>query len=116
MTDWTRHVVLITSGDGKRHGSGFVARRAGAVAHVVTCAHVVSDLGDAALEANGRPAKVLWDGTKDGIDLAVLAAEGLTEEPLTLTRRAASGEAGAGSGLRSRSAPSGGPHPRRCGG
>ncbi len=93
MTDWTRHVVLITSGDGKRHGSGFVARRAGVVAHVVTCAHVVSDLGDAALEANGRPAKVLWDGTKDGIDLAVLAAEGLTEEPLTLTRRAAPGDA-----------------------
>lgn len=93
MTDWTRHVVLITSGDGKRHGSGFVARRAGAVAHVVTCAHVVSDLGDAALEANGRPAKVLWDGTKEGIDLAVLAAEGLTEEPLTLTRRAAPGDA-----------------------
>ena len=24
MTDWTRHVVLITSGVGKRHGSGFV--------------------------------------------------------------------------------------------
>lgn len=93
MTDWTRHVVLITSGDGKRHGSGFVVRRAGAVAHVVTCAHVVSDLGDAALEANGLPAKVLWDGTRDGIDLAVLAAEGLTEEPLTLTRRAAPGDA-----------------------
>jgi len=93
VTDWTRHVVLITSGDGKRHGSGFVARRAGAVAHVVTCAHVVSDLGDAALEANGRPAKVLWDGTKDGIDLAVLAAEDLTEEPLTLTRRAGPGDA-----------------------
>ncbi len=92
MTDWTRHVVLITSADGKRHGSGFVARRAGVVAHVVTCAHVVGDLGDGLL-ANGRPAKVLWDGTKDGIDLAVLAADGLTEEPLTLTRGAAVGDA-----------------------
>ncbi len=92
MTDWTSHVVLITSADGKRHGSGFVARRAGAMAHVVTCAHVVNDLGPDGLEANGRPAKVLWDGTKDGIDLAVIAAEGLTEEALTLTRQAAVGD------------------------
>jgi|JI10StandDraft_1071094.scaffolds.fasta_scaffold68928_3 hypothetical protein len=92
MTDWTRHVVLLSSANGKAHGSGFVVRRAGAVAHVVTCAHVVADLGDG-LEANGRPAKVLWDGTKSGIDLAVIAAEGLTEEPLTLSRRAAVGDA-----------------------
>lgn len=92
MSDWTRHVVLLTSADGKTHGSGFVVRRAGAVSHVVTCAHVVDDLG-AGLEANGRPAKVLWNGTAEGIDLAVVAAEGLTEEPLTLTRRAGPGDA-----------------------
>jgi len=90
--DWTRNVVLITGPDGRSHGSGFVARRAGVVSHVVTCAHVVSDLGGTGLEANGRPAKVLWDGTADGIDLAVLAAEGLTEEAQTLTRGAAVGD------------------------
>lgn len=91
--DWTRNVVLITGADGKGHGSGFVARRAGVVAHVVTCAHVVTDLGPDGLLANGRPAKVLYDGTGDGIDLAVVAAEGLTEEAQTLTRGAHVGDA-----------------------
>lgn len=88
--DWTRHVVLITGPDGKGHGSGFVVRRAGAVSHVVTCAHVVADLGTPLV--NGRAAKILWDGTPEGIDLAALAVEGLTEEALSLTRVARVGD------------------------
>lgn len=92
VNEWTRNVVLITGPDGKAHGSGFVVRRAGALSHVVTCAHVVSDLGGKELQANGRPATVLYDGTADGIDLAALAVEGLTEEVQTLTRGAQVGD------------------------
>jgi hypothetical protein len=86
-------VVLITSRDpqNRRFGTGFVIRRSRSAVHVLTCAHVVADVGGAdQVEADGIAARVttLHDSqgySSQGLDLAVLELEGLWQRsPLML--------------------------------
>lgn len=70
------------TGESAGHGTGFVVRRpsGSASALVVTCAHVVADLGPT-LRVNGRPASITYDGTSHGVDLAVLEIDDVGETP-----------------------------------
>lgn len=78
-------VVLITSRDrdnNNRFGSGFVLRQSGGLAHVLTCLHVVRDVGGAEqILVDGLPATVVASGEAQGLDLAVLRVEGLWNKP-----------------------------------
>jgi hypothetical protein len=76
-----KSVILITSSDLKRRdfGTGFVIHRDEQAAYVLTCAHVVRDVGGSEqVRADGIPATVIALGEDDGFDLAVLRVE----EPL----------------------------------
>ncbi|NEO74423.1 trypsin-like peptidase domain-containing protein [Moorena sp. SIO3H5] len=79
-------VILITSSDSSRNrnfGTGFVIHRDTNHTYLLTCAHVVNDVGGAeTIRANGLPATVIASGDDKGFDLAVLTVEGLWDKPL----------------------------------
>lgn len=81
-------IVLISSQDekNKRFGTGFIIRQSGSRTHVLTCAHVVEDLGGCTrVNIDGMPASVVAIGEVDCLDLAVLQADGLRQKrPLRL--------------------------------
>ncbi len=88
-------VVLIKSSDpgNPRFGTGFVIHRDDAATYVLTCAHVVNDVGgDGKILADNHAAAVAASGDSKGIDLAVLCAEKFTDRPLLHLRNA--GETG----------------------
>jgi hypothetical protein len=88
-------IILITSRDStyKNFGTGFVIYREQQVTYVLTCAHVVRDVGGQEnVIADGIPAQVIALGENDGFDLAVLEVEGLSEKQQLSLR--ASGEKG----------------------
>lgn len=89
-------VVLITSkdSDNPRFGTGFVVRRAGDMAYVVTCAHVVRDVGAETIWANGIAGVAIASGDELGLDLAVLKVEGLTNNSASAFELHDSGAAG----------------------
>ena len=75
-------VVLITSRDDKinRFGTGFVMRQVRGMTYVLTCAHVVEDVGGAdKVKADGVDASVVISGKEIGVDLAVLKVDGLSQ-------------------------------------
>jgi|GEM_PF-3597393 len=87
MPDIFDSIVLITSADtsNKKFGSGFAIRREQDMTWIVTCAHVVEDVGGAGcIQIDGRPAEILACGKSDEIDLAVLRVAGLGSLPLAL--------------------------------
>ncbi len=88
-------IVRVTSASASTvaFGTAFVVHRDGRVAYLVTCAHVVEDVGgEALIHAGGMPANVVAAGSVNGLDLAVLCSQGLTDRsPLSLV---ATGEAG----------------------
>lgn len=82
-------IVLITSSEPNRSrdfGTGFIIHRDEQAVYLLTCAHVVRDVGGAEkVMAGGLPATVIASGEKEGFDLAVLQVEGLWDKPrLTL--------------------------------
>ncbi len=88
MSDLENAVVLISSADtesrnSKNIGTGFVIHRDNKSTYVLTCAHVVEDVGgkDKVLAA-GIPAEMVALGEKDGFDLAVLKVAGLPDKPI----------------------------------
>ena len=87
-------IVLITSSAEKnsRFGTGFVIHRAGDAAYLVTCAHVVNDVGSAAVLVNGQPAEVVT--FDEGFDVAVLrmAASAGLPSALLLSASASAGQ------------------------
>lgn len=77
-------IALITSHapDNSRFGTGFVFRQRQDAAYVLTCAHVVRDVGgDQQVMVDGMAATVVSSGEADGIDLAVLRVEGVWGKP-----------------------------------
>lgn len=77
-------VILITSSapNNSRFGTGFVIYRDEQATYLLTCAHVVRDVGGLdQVEADGRRATVIASGEADGIDLSVLRVEGLFDKP-----------------------------------
>ena len=72
-------IVLITSGDPEnlRFGTGFITRRTGDTAYVVTCAHVIRDVGTETVQVNATAGEVIATGEHLKLDLAVVKVEGL---------------------------------------
>ena len=87
--DPRQSIVQITSSiaDNRNFGTGFVIYRVEAETFVVTCAHVVRDVGGReCIQVAGLPASVIAEGEPDGIDIAVLKVAGLVNLiPLALS-------------------------------
>ncbi len=78
-------VVLITSRLDKKDefGTGFVVLRQGGYAYVVTCAHVITDVGGAdQVMVSHLPAEVAYSGMNDGLDLAILLVANPIDGPV----------------------------------
>ncbi|MEO0885220.1 MAG: trypsin-like peptidase domain-containing protein [Cyanobacteria bacterium J06648_10] len=78
----TKSVVLITSDADKndRFGTGFVIRRTGVFTYVITCDHVIQEVGTDSICINGLPGILVVTGEHLGLDLAVVKVEGLTDD------------------------------------
>ena len=78
-------VVRITSADpdNSRFGTAFVIANREGTCYLLTCAHVVRDVGgpDKALAA-GIQTQIIVAGDEVGADLAVLAVQGLLDLPI----------------------------------
>jgi hypothetical protein len=78
-------IVLITSSESSRSrdfGTGFVIHKEARAVYLLTCAHVVRDVGGSEkVIAGGIPATVIASGEKQGFDLAVLQVEELWDKP-----------------------------------
>lgn len=77
-TDDRDAIILITSSDPEcsRFGTGFVIHQNDKITYLLTCAHVVRDVGGQnKVKANGHQANLEALGDTHGCDLAVLAVE-----------------------------------------
>lgn len=84
--DWTKVVYRIEGADDEHRGqgTGFACAREGGAVFVVTCWHVVRQIGPAHLHIQGLPCELVSEEGDDDLDLAVLRVPGLScEEPLT---------------------------------
>jgi hypothetical protein len=76
--DLKKSVVLITGSDpeNKHFGTGFIIHQEGSITYLLTCAHVVSDVGgQEAVKAGGHSATVIASDSDNGFDLVVLRVE-----------------------------------------
>ncbi|MEL6159902.1 MAG: serine protease [Cyanobacteria bacterium J06627_32] len=88
-------IASITSADdnNKNLGTGFVVYKDTAAAYVLTCAHVVRELGgEGKVEVDKHPSTVLALNEAQGLDIALLKVEDLSKEPLVLSEMAQSGK------------------------
>jgi hypothetical protein len=77
-------VILITSSDSTRKdfGTGFVIHQDQQATYVLTCAHVVRDVGgEENLRIGSNLVELIALGEDDGFDLAILKVKGLLEKP-----------------------------------
>jgi len=73
LPDLCDAVAWISGSASSRFGTGFVIRQDGTGTYVVTCAHVIDDIGGAdAVKVDDLKAEVLALDGVDGFDLAVL--------------------------------------------
>jgi|GEM_PF-3432206 len=89
MENWRKSVVLITSQDTERQengmfGTGFVIHQEQSITYILTCAHVVEDVGGKEeVVVAGKKAIVKTLGDSQGCDLALLTVkEGLSDLPI----------------------------------
>ncbi|WP_089727091.1 S1 family peptidase [Candidatus Thiosymbion oneisti] len=86
--DWWTDVVFRITGPDAEHrgqGTGFACAREGDAVFVVTCWHVVREIGPERLSINGLPCELVSKEGDDNLDLAVLKVPDLARgEPLTL--------------------------------
>ncbi|MEI6775633.1 MAG: trypsin-like peptidase domain-containing protein [Chloroflexales bacterium] len=79
-------VVLVTSRTSPRFGTGFIVHHDSQGTFVLTCAHVIEDVGgEAGAVVNHRPdlpVSLIASGLGSGIDLAVILARGLADRPV----------------------------------
>ena len=84
-SDISDSIVLITGRDSDRSrnfGTGFAIAQDDKTIYLLTCAHVVRDVGGREqVLADGIPATVIAAGDEVGFDLAVLRVEGLWDKP-----------------------------------
>lgn len=71
---WHDSVLRITSSkpDNKKFGTGFVVYVDDNSTFVLTCSHVVKDVGDKYVLVAGQPADVIGTGQDDVVDIAIL--------------------------------------------
>ena len=77
--------ILITSKNpnNRRFGTGFIVCHSEQKSYLVTCAHVISDVGgEELIEADGQPARIVGIGSDDGLDLAVIEVDELLGKPV----------------------------------
>lgn len=83
--NWSDSVILIASSNASTNesfGTGFVIDKDEQITYLLTCAHVVKDVGGPEqVKANGLPATLIVSGENNGFDLAVLRVEGLLDKP-----------------------------------
>lgn len=78
-------VVLITGTAGKKFGTGFAIQSKHNETYILTCAHVVEDVGgDDNVEVESKPAEVVACGSSKAVDLAVLKIQDLDIPALKL--------------------------------
>jgi prenyltransferase beta subunit len=86
--DLQESVVLISSSqpDNQDFGTGFIIYQDGAYSYLLTCAHVLEDVGGMEfLQVSGMSASVVAAGAANTLDLAVLRVGGLLDkQPLHL--------------------------------
>lgn len=85
MTDIFNSVVLITNADAsnRKFGSGFAFYREPNAVLILTCAHVLDDVGGP-VRVEGKEVEIVARGTSDEVDMAVLRVQGLGTPPLLL--------------------------------
>lgn len=79
----SRSIVLISSQDPENtgFGTGFIIGQGSSDAYVLTCAHVIRDVGGADQVAiDDFPTTVIASGDSDSLDLAVLRVDGLWDK------------------------------------
>ena len=84
-TDWMDSVILIVSKDenNKRFGTGFVIHHGVDGTFILTCSHVVRDVGGKKQVCSGGwNARVIVDGADMGVDLAVLQIDTYADLPV----------------------------------
>ncbi|MEL4898339.1 trypsin-like peptidase domain-containing protein [Crocosphaera sp. Alani8] len=84
-----KSIVLITGSnpDIKKFGTGFVIRQTSGVGHILTCAHVIEDVGGVnQILVDGQNATLVSSGQDIGLDLAILRVEGLWNKPALQTQ------------------------------
>lgn len=83
-------ITLITgsSPDSRNFGTGFVIHQDERFTYLLTCAHVVKDVGGKEnITVGGLPATIAALGEEDGFDLAILTVQGLWDKkPLKLRK------------------------------
>lgn len=83
-SDYKESVIKITSSnsDNHRFGTGFIIHQDEHAAYLLTCKHVVKNVGGVqTVKAGDISATVIVSGEMDGPDLAVLRIEGLLDKP-----------------------------------
>lgn len=90
--NWQDYVVSVVSKNenNKSFGSGFIFFQDKSASYVLTCAHVLSDVGGINhARINGRSVKLVASGEEEDIDLVVLQVERLNAKaPATLNLQA----------------------------
>ena len=87
-------IFLITSSDSSNtsFGTGFAIYQNSGSLYVLTCAHVVRDVGSSdKVLVEGMFAESIASGEEEGIDLAVLKVEGLSKPSLAMEARGENG-------------------------
>src|SRR5215471_4987408 len=74
-------LILSSADNNSSFGTGFVIHQDEQAAYLLTCAHVVQDVGSETIVIKRIQAKVIASGSEYGIDLAVLRVEGLPTKP-----------------------------------
>jgi hypothetical protein len=78
----TNSLVLITNSENQSFGTGFVIRNERKHSYILTCSHVVENTPKSLL-VDSVKAKIIYQGSSDGLDLAILKAP-INKEPLKL--------------------------------
>lgn len=73
-----KSTFLIKSSNNRSFGTGFVVYADKDGSYLVTCCHVVEECETEFLEVEGKKAELFHQGSSEGIDLAVIYVEGLT--------------------------------------
>jgi len=78
----TNSLVLITNEENQGFGTGFIIHKERNYCYIATCAHVVEEMGKT-IQVDSIKAKIIYQGSSKGVDLAILKAP-IEKVPLLL--------------------------------
>jgi len=82
VNNFNNSLVLIRNSENQSFGTGFVVLKEKNYSYIITCSHVVENTPKT-LFVDSTEAKILYQGSSDGLDLAILKAK-IDKEPLSL--------------------------------